>query len=152
MAPWFRRKRSHLFFLHFFESFYKIRPIQVHLPNGNSVLVNFASNFQFSPNLYITNVLYSPGFALNLIPISKSCQSLSCTIQLTNVVCHIQYMKHLKMIGLKEHINGFYQLKMDTKPTYLHKLAIPNTMNNANTIETSPCNFSIPIYVIFMEF
>lgn len=55
------------FSLHFFESFYKIWPIQVHFPNGNSVVVNYASNVHLSPKLYITKVLYSPQFTLNLI-------------------------------------------------------------------------------------
>lgn len=45
-----------------FTSFYKIKPINVNLPNGFSVLVQHAGNISFSPNLFLTNVLYSPDF------------------------------------------------------------------------------------------
>lgn len=61
------------FFRSWFTSFYQIKLIKVHLPNGNLVLGHCAGNIHFSPQLYITNVLYSLEFGLNLISISKLC-------------------------------------------------------------------------------
>lgn len=52
-----------------FTSFYRIKPIKVHLSKVNSILVHYAGNVQFSPSLYITHVLHSPEFRLNLISI-----------------------------------------------------------------------------------
>lgn len=59
------------------------------------------------------------------------------------MLCHIQDTKHLKMICLDEQINGVYQLKMDTKPTHLHKTVISRTRNNVDSFDIIPCNFSI---------
>lgn len=67
------------FSLHFFHSYYKIKPISVFLPNDSSLLEKYAYTDIFSPRLYITHVLFTHEFSLNLI--SKLGQSLNCTIQ-----------------------------------------------------------------------
>ena len=64
-----------------FSSFYKTKPISVNLPNGSSVLVQHVGKISFSPTLYLTNILYSPLFKLNLISVSKMCRTLSCTLR-----------------------------------------------------------------------
>lgn len=93
-----------------FTSFYKIKPINVNLPNGTSVLVHHTGNISFSSNLYLTNVLYSPALTLNLISVSKLCDSLSCFVQFSSNSCTIQDLSAQKMIGLGEKLNGLYKL------------------------------------------
>jgi len=93
-----------------FTSFYKIKPINVTLANGSSILVHHVGNVSFSPSSYLTNVLYSPTFILNLISISKMCSSLSCFVQFSTDSCIIQYLSTKKKIGLGENLNGFYRL------------------------------------------
>jgi hypothetical protein len=61
---------------HWFTSYHKIIPKHVNLPNGTSVLVQYAGTIRFSPQFYLDNVMFSPLFNLNLISISKLCQSL----------------------------------------------------------------------------
>jgi len=50
--------------LHLLHSFHKIKPMHVTLPNGSTVIVNYAGTAVFSPSFHITNVLYSPHFKL----------------------------------------------------------------------------------------
>ncbi|MCH79266.1 polynucleotidyl transferase Ribonuclease H fold, partial [Trifolium medium] len=45
--------------VHWFNSFYKIKPISVNLPNGNSVIVKYAGNVQFTPHLYLKHDMKS---------------------------------------------------------------------------------------------
>jgi len=59
-------------------SFYKIKPLQVTLPNGTSVLVHYAGTVFFPHHFYITNVLYSPHFKVNLISVSKLLKLMTC--------------------------------------------------------------------------
>ena len=59
--------------LHLFHTYYKIKPINVNLQNGSSVLVQYVGIVVFSPNFHITHVLYSPSFKVNLISVSKIC-------------------------------------------------------------------------------
>jgi hypothetical protein len=42
--------------LDWFSSYYRIKPIHVNLPNGNSVIVKYAGNVHFSSHLYLSNV------------------------------------------------------------------------------------------------
>jgi hypothetical protein len=53
--------------IHWFTSFHKINPKPVNLPNGTSVLVEYAGTIHFTPDFFIEDVLYSPSFTLNLI-------------------------------------------------------------------------------------
>jgi hypothetical protein len=96
--------------LEWFSSYYKIKPIHVNLPNGNSVVVNYAGNIHFSQDLYITNVLYSPEFRLNLISVSKLCTHLSCFVEFSSHQCVIQDVTSKKTIGLGDQANGLYRL------------------------------------------
>jgi hypothetical protein len=96
--------------LDWFSSYYKIKPVHVNLPNGNSVVVNYAGNIHFSQDLYITHVLYSPEFRLNLIFVSKLCANLSCCVEFSSHKCVIQDVTSKKMIGLGDQANGLYRL------------------------------------------
>jgi len=62
---------------HCFSSFYKIKPVQVSLPNGNLVVVSYAGTISFTPQFRLNHVLYSPNFHLNLIYVFKICDTLS---------------------------------------------------------------------------
>jgi len=93
-----------------FTSFYKIKPIHVNLPNGSSILVQHAGNVSFSSSLYLTKVLYSPTFNLNLISVSKLCKSLSCFVQFSSDSCIIQDLSTKKMICVGENLTRLYRL------------------------------------------
>jgi len=98
--------------MHYFSSFYKIKPTRVSLPNGHLVMVEYAGNVTFYPTLHISHVFYSPMFKINLIFVSKLCESLSCHVDFSNSTCMIQAMKCPQMIGLGELVNGLYRLKV----------------------------------------
>jgi len=100
--------------LQFFSSFYKIKPIRVSLPNGQFVIVEYVGNVQFSPQLHISHVLYSPMFKMNLIYVSKLCASISYHVIFSDSTCMIQDIKCHQMIGLGELVNGLYKLKVQT--------------------------------------
>lgn len=59
--------------LHFFDSCYRIKPLNVYVPNNSSVQVHYAGNVQISPFISIFIVLYSDAFKVNLIFVSKLC-------------------------------------------------------------------------------
>ncbi|PNX73342.1 peptide transporter PTR2, partial [Trifolium pratense] len=99
--------------LQWFNSFYKIKPMHIKLPNGSSVIVQHAGNVTLSPTLSLTHVLYSPVFNLNLISVSKLCQSLDCLILFNGDNCALQDVKSKKMIGLGEHVDGLYKLPVN---------------------------------------
>lgn len=99
-----------MFFFIFFNFIYKIKSTNVNLPNGSSVIVNYAGNIFFSPSVYLTNVLYSPTFKLNLISVSKLCDSISCFLNFSSDSCTIQDLNTRRRIGLGEKTNGLYKL------------------------------------------
>lgn len=53
--------------LHLFILYHKIRPINVCLLNGSSVVTNYVGTVTFSSQLYLKNVLYTYDFILNLM-------------------------------------------------------------------------------------
>ena len=90
---------------HWFTSYHKITPKLVNLPNGSSVLVEYAGTIQFTPHFYLNGVKmvhlnmmkvrfllveYLPSFTLNLISISKLCASLKCFLTFRNDKCFLQ--------------------------------------------------------------
>ncbi|KEH29684.1 hypothetical protein MTR_4g048330 [Medicago truncatula] len=75
-------------------SFHKIKPMNVILPNGTSVIVHYAGTAIFSRTFHITNVLYSPHFKVNLI----------------SFFALIQVLSYEKMIGLGSLVDGLYRL------------------------------------------
>jgi len=97
---------------HWFTSYHKILPKPMNLPNETYVLVQYAGTIQFSPQCYLDNVLYSPLFNLNLISISKLCESLNCHAIFHNKKCFLQDLHCQKMIGLCDQIEGLYILAL----------------------------------------
>jgi len=56
-----------------FTSLYPIKPVYVIVPNNTTVVIDQAGTIIFSPQFYLTNVLYSPTFKLNLMFVAKVC-------------------------------------------------------------------------------
>lgn len=77
--------------LHWFSSYYKIKPINVHLPNCSVVVTGYTGIITSSSYLYLSNALYTPEFSLNLLPVSKLCLTLNCTFQFFNDKCVLQF-------------------------------------------------------------
>ncbi|XP_058774998.1 uncharacterized protein LOC131649251 [Vicia villosa] len=97
--------------LQMFSCYHKIKPINVCLPNGSVVLAKHAGTIQFSPHLQLHNVLFTPEFSLNLVSVSKLCQSTNCNFIFSANDCYIQDVKTKKMIGLANQVEGLYRLK-----------------------------------------
>ncbi|XP_057456379.1 uncharacterized protein LOC130747451 [Lotus japonicus] len=66
--------------LELFHTFFKINPMSVQLPNGNTVKAQLAGTVIFTPLLSLINVLYVPDFSFNIISTSKLCEHLSCVV------------------------------------------------------------------------
>lgn len=96
-----------------FSCYHKIQPIRVCLPNGSVVIAKHAGTIQFSPHLQINNVLYTPDFSLNLVSVSKLCQSTNCKFIFYANDCFIQDVKTKKMIGSANQVEGLYRLRTD---------------------------------------
>jgi len=125
--------------LHLFHSYYKIKPINVNLPNGSSVLVQYAGTVVFSPHFHITHVLYSPVFKVNLISVSKICQSLPYHVHFLLNTCVIQDVKTQKMIGLGNLCDGLYRLHPSTPaPPQAH--FISSVVSSSNKVSLQSCN------------
>ncbi|KAI5427668.1 hypothetical protein KIW84_032905 [Lathyrus oleraceus] len=86
--------------LKLFSCYHKIQPISVCLPNGSVFLAKHAGTIQFSPHLQINNVLYTPDFSLNLVSVSKLCQSTNCKFIFSANDCFNQ-------------VEGLYRLRTD---------------------------------------
>lgn len=99
--------------LKLFSCYHKIQPISVCLPNGSVVIAKHAGTIQFSPHLQINNVLYTPDFSLNLVSVSKLCQSTNCKFIFSANDCFIQDVKMKKMIGSANQVEGLYRLRTD---------------------------------------
>jgi hypothetical protein len=95
--------------LSYFTSFHRIKPVCVTLPNKTTILVHYAGNVSFTPQFYLTNVLYSPLCQLNLISVAKLCESLSCVLHFSHDQCMIQDQTSMKMIGLARQVHGLYR-------------------------------------------
>jgi hypothetical protein len=92
--------------LQFFSDIHDIPPMNVNLPNGQTVSVNKVGSVHFSSDFHISHVLFSSQFKVNLISVSKLLQSLSCIVQFHKSGCMIQDLTTKKMIGLGEPYDG----------------------------------------------
>jgi hypothetical protein len=123
-----------------FTSFYKIKPVLVTLPNGTSLYVHYAGTVHFTPHLYLTHVLYSPEFKVNLISVSKLSESLSCSVNFGSNSCIIQDVTSQRMIGLGNKSDGLYKLSMQFDN---QKLQLPHSFQSLpNKLAHSACNIS----------
>jgi len=108
------------------------RHVCVSSPNGASIIIQYAGNDSFSTRFVLTNVLYSPLFHMNLISVTKLCQSLSCVLHFSLDTCLIQHQISLEMIGLAKQVDDLY------------KYNLPSTVGHS-TFHSSfnkSCNFS----------
>ena len=143
------RANEHIFSnLSHFTSFYQIKPVHVTLPNGSSLIVDHAGTISFSPQFYLTNVLYSPNFKLNLISVAKLCESLSCVFHFKYDKCLIQDKTSFKMIGLASQQDGLYKFHVSNLASVN---SISSKINVPCTISAITCNSntSIPIKALW---
>ena len=118
-----------------FTSFYKIPPVYVSLPNGNSILVYYAGTVTFTSNFYLNHVLYSAAFTLNFISVAKLCGSLSYSLHFTSIHYIIHDKMYLKMIGLAKQLNGLYK--------YIPSSCSSNSV--FSSISNKSCNVVLPV-------
>ncbi|KAK5845569.1 hypothetical protein PVK06_001760 [Gossypium arboreum] len=76
--------------LSLFASFTPIQPVHITLPNGTKVYARFSGTVIFSDSLYITNVLYVPHFAFNLLFVTKLTATLPCSFTFHKTHCSLQ--------------------------------------------------------------
>jgi len=127
--------------LNLLHSFHKIKPMNVILPNGTSVIVHYTGTAVFSPTFHITNVLYSPHFKVNLISVSKLIHVLSYQVNFVLDKCVIQDMKSQKMIGLGSLCDGLYRL--DTASCSQESAVSSSTSHKSSSrshVSSSTCN------------
>jgi len=122
----------------YFSAFYRIKPVKVTLPNGQSLIVTFAGTVSFTSQFHLHHVLYSPHFHLNLISVAKICDSLSCSLHFSLNECVIQDNFSMKMIGLTKQVNGLYHYFPPAPTSHLASSFSPNKV--CNSVVHSPCN------------
>jgi len=128
-----------------FTSLYPIKPVYVTFPNNTIVVIDQAGTIIFSPQFYLTNVLYSSTFKLNLMFVAKVCQSLSCVFHFSNKQCIIQDKTSLKMIGLASQQDGLYKFHSSNLASIN---SISSTINvPCTSVSTVTCNSSHYIHV-----
>jgi len=113
-------------------SYYKIKPLNVTLPNGSSVLVDYAGTIIFSPHFHFSHVLYSLSFQVNLISVSKIYKSLYYQINFLADKCVIQDVKTQKMIGLGSLYDGLYRLQSSPYDSPLQAHYVSSIVNPCN--------------------
>lgn len=82
-----------------FHSYKQIIPVNVRLPNGQCLTTSYSGTIHFSPEFIVYNVLLIPEFSLNLLSVSKLCESSNCNVNFINSQCVIQDKVTLKMTG-----------------------------------------------------
>jgi len=97
--------------LHFFSYHTRIKPIQITLPNGETVTVEQSGTIHFSLTFYLTNVLYVPHFSFNLNSVSQLIKILNCKLIFSSLGCDIQDSQSNATIGSANHAGGLYFYK-----------------------------------------
>ena len=80
----------------------------VHLPDHSLACVTHINSIHFSNNFILHYVLCVPSFKLNLISIAKLTQTSFCHAIFTNNVCHVQFKRLGKTIGMGTERAGLY--------------------------------------------
>jgi hypothetical protein len=83
-----------------FSSFQNIPPIIVHLPNGQKSCAMFSGTVHFSPDLYLTDVLYIKDFSFNILSVHRIICSLNLQILFDEHECFLQDKQSKRTIGL----------------------------------------------------
>ncbi|CAL0299836.1 unnamed protein product [Lupinus luteus] len=101
--------------LSLFQTFKRIKPILVTLPNGNQILASISGSVMFSKHLVLTDVLYIPTFHYNLVSVSKLTKALCCRLIFLENFCEIQDLFSMKMIGVADLKAGLYAIRNHAK-------------------------------------
>ncbi|KAJ8774308.1 hypothetical protein K2173_011111 [Erythroxylum novogranatense] len=101
--------------LAFYAAYKQISPIRVTLPNGTKVLATFSGTVFFSKDLFLTDVLYIPGFAFNILSVTRLTSCLPCFLTFQLSTCCIQALPSRKMIGTANENHGLYILDLPSK-------------------------------------
>jgi len=96
-----------------FVNYYKIKPVNIKLPNNHNVVATHAETIILTHNITLHNVLYIPAFTLNNLFVQRPITSLKCKLIFTDNVCQIQERSTSKMIGQANIVNGLYHLHTD---------------------------------------
>ncbi|KAL2905464.1 Retrovirus-related Pol polyprotein from transposon TNT 1-94 [Bienertia sinuspersici] len=91
-----------LFDVHF------INPCPVGLPDGATAVAMKEGSVCLADNIVLTNVLFIPNLACNLISVSQMITTSHCFVTFTNSMCAIQDQHSGSLIGAGELIDGLY--------------------------------------------
>jgi len=70
-----------------FITFYKIKPVNINLPNGSSIKACHAGTVQFSNDLIIFNVLYILEFSFNIIFVHRLIEDINYKLTFYSKYC-----------------------------------------------------------------
>nr|KYP60757.1 Retrovirus-related Pol polyprotein from transposon TNT 1-94 [Cajanus cajan] len=104
----------------FFQSYRRIKPILIQLPNGSQVSTYVSGTVLLSKTCYLTDVLFIPNFHFNLILVSKLAKTLSCTLTFSDSDCQIQANHSMRMIGAAELRAGLYAMVSSPESNVVH--------------------------------
>nr|KYP43110.1 Retrovirus-related Pol polyprotein from transposon TNT 1-94 [Cajanus cajan] len=106
--------------INFFQSYRRIKPILIQLPNGSQVSTCVSGTVLLSKTCYLTDVLFIPNFHFNLISVSKLAKTLSCTLTFSDSDCQIQANHSMRMIGAAELRAGLYAMVSSPESNVVH--------------------------------
>lgn len=109
--------------LHFWDIFYRIKTLNVHLPNGSWFQIKYEGNVQISPFIFISIVFVFRCFQ-NQLDICIQTMSVPKHFNQihTNSLLFLQDMKSTKMISLVVQVNRLYKLTRSHKHAQAHDL------------------------------
>jgi len=93
-----------------FISYKPIKLVPINLPNGHHVLYEYSSTVVFNKKIYLSNVLYVPNFAFNLISISKITTDFDYKLIFSLNKCDIQDNVTNERIGTVKTTDDLYIL------------------------------------------
>jgi len=97
-----------------FNTYKSITPVQISLPNGQNIFSKISGTIVFNLKFYLTDVLYIPQFAFNLISTSKLCSTLNCNLIFSSINCVIQDTQTKERIDLVDARAGLYVFEHST--------------------------------------
>nr|KYP36109.1 Retrovirus-related Pol polyprotein from transposon TNT 1-94 [Cajanus cajan] len=119
-----------------FFKYSEIKPLNINLPNGSIVQAHFSGSIQLSPDFVIHDVLFVPNFSFNLLSLPKLLLTAPCRVifsnQFSNILCQIQDMNTLKMIGSANLKEGLFHLDIGKERRSSTNNATATPINNSN--------------------
>jgi len=86
----------------------EISACPIGLPNGSHVLATNEGSIKLDENLVLSNVLYVPGLACNLISMSQVIDETDCVAVFSKHMCALQGRTSKTLIGAGERKDGLY--------------------------------------------